>query len=248
MRRFYIQPSELKKEFPTLHGADVRHIKKVLRLVPKEQVVLFDGYGHEFTAELVQFGPDSIRVSIQREIISTREPDFELTVAQGFLKDKKMDELVRHLTELGMLKWIPVTSSRSIPHPPANRMDSRIERWRTIAIEALKQCGGSRIPEILPPVAFEDVMAMAAPYDIKIVFWENATDALEGPPDRGGRVSPRIFALLGPEGGLSSDEIDYAKSSGFRVSSLGPRILRAETAAISACALIQYLYGGQKKS
>ncbi len=243
MRRFYIQPKELKKQSPAIYGADVRHIKKVLRLEVGEPVVIFDGTGKEFTAELRQFHPDHIEVAVMEEVKSMREPRFELTVAQGFLKDKKMDELVRHLTEFGMSKWMPVISSRSIPHPNKTRMNARIERWKTIAVEALKQCGGNRIPEILAPVDFDEALSIGSSYDIRLIFWEDATERLERLPREHRAALPRILAIMGPEGGLSPEEVDRARAAGFTVSSLGPRILRAETAAISACALIQYLYG-----
>jgi 16S rRNA (uracil1498-N3)-methyltransferase len=163
-------------------------------------------------------------------------------VAQGFLKDKKMDTLIRQLTELGISRWIPFFAARSVSRPDAARLERRAARWQKIATEALKQCRRTQPPRIETVAGFEQMLAAGVDADIKIAFWEEEQSVLPE-ADRHGRVPGDIFIILGPEGGLTSEEIALARQAGFKSVSLGPRILRAETATLAACTLVQHLYG-----
>jgi len=248
MRRFYIPQNELKKPKPAITGTDVRHIRKVLRLSPGDKVLVFDGRGNEFLAGIDAFSSDAIQITLIEKQSLRREPAIALHVAQGYLKDSKMDDLVRHMTEIGLASWTPMLSGRSVARPSDTRADKRIKRWNLIAVEALKQCGGSILPEIRQPRSFDEIIQERKNYDLGIMFWEKATTLLgEGdiaafPPEC------RVLILLGPEGGFSDEEADAAIRAGFIAASLGPRILRAETAAITSGALIQYLFYRQKTS
>ncbi|MFO8111814.1 MAG: 16S rRNA (uracil(1498)-N(3))-methyltransferase [Desulfosalsimonadaceae bacterium] len=245
MRRFYIDPAEIRKPQPMITGADVRHMKKVLRHAPGDRVILIDGSGFEYPAVIETIDRDTARFSILETIWSDTASPLELVVAQGFLKEKKMDVIVRHLTELGLSRWIPVITERSVARPDKRRMAERMRRWEAIAIESLKQCGLSKLPAISPVMTLQELVADPEEFDGKIVFWEEETAPLDAlyhqKPDK-------LLVLIGPEGGFTSDEIQLAQAAGFKSISLGPRILRAETAAISACTLVQYLYGDMKKS
>ncbi len=245
MRRFYIDPAETGKSQPKITGPDVRHMKKVLRHVPGDRVTLIDGTGFEYPAVLETIDKGTALFSIIEKKWSGTASPLELVVAQGFLKEKKMDTIVRHLTELGLSRWIPVISERSVARPDKRRMAERMRRWEAIAIESLKQCGLSKLPAISPVVTLRELVTGPEAFDGKIVFWEEETAPLDALyPQK----PNRILVLIGPEGGFSYDEIQLAQASGFKSISLGPRILRAETAAISACTLVQYLYGDMKKS
>ena len=145
------------------------------------------------------------------------------------------------MTQLGIRKWIPFFSERSIPTPDAKRIGKRVERWESIARESLKQCRRSRVPEICTPMDFETVLSLPESSDVKLAFWEKASIKLDSL--LGKEVDSRIFILIGPEGGLSENEMDQAKQKGFISCSLGPRILRAETASIASCTLIQHIFG-----
>jgi 16S rRNA (uracil1498-N3)-methyltransferase len=242
MRRFFIEPSAMAGHTAILSGPDARHITTVLRLKPGERIVLFDGTGRECHARILASAQDRVSVSILDSRFNQAEPPIRITIAQGLLKDKKMDALVRPLTELGMCRWVPFFAARSVPRASADRMSTRIERWRKITLEALKQCGRGVAPEVLPPVSFEEVLSLGTPSDVKIAFWEKAVDPLPvRDVEQGGGQS--IFVLLGPEGGFTDKEMAKARTAGFSVATLGPRILRAETAALAACSLVQYLFG-----
>jgi len=242
MRRFYIDPSALKGAHAVIGGTDAKHIRNVLRLKPGDRILLFDGSGLEHKARISGLSPGQVEVDIQESGPAMAEPPVHITVAQALLKERKMDQLVRHVTELGISRWVPFRTRRSIPRPESGRMTARLQRWEKISREALKQCRRGRAPEIAAPVGFESVLEMGAAADLKIVFYEGA--ASEGPwaMTPGGAVK-RILALLGPEGGFSPSEIEQARAAGFHIVGLGPRILRAETATLAACSLLQYLFG-----
>jgi len=248
MRYFFIKQSDLAGLKAVVKGSDAHHIKNVLRLKPGDKIGLFDGTGLNYETRIVTLLPKSIEVSVIRSFPSATESSVDITVAQALLKDRKMDLLVRQLTELGITRWIPFIAKRSVPRPDKKRLFTRTERWNKIAKEAVKQCKRSCPLKIGATVSFEEVLNLGKDSDLKIVFWEEESK----PVDKELTVSnvkpaEKIFILLGPEGGFTLKEVETAKESGFLTTSLGPRILRAETATIAACTLLQYLFGDMGK-
>jgi len=246
MRRFYIEPSKVAEasgSTPVISGSDARHIKNVLRLKPGDIIGLFDGTGLEYEARIVTLYHNRVEVSIISSSYSRTESPVKIIVAQAFLKNRKMDGLVRQLTELGITKWIPFIAKRSVPRPSKKRLWARSERWKNIAKEAIKQCRRSQIMEIGATISFEEALNFENECDLKIVFWENESKSINSKLLQPDRHYKRIYVMLGPEGGFTEQEIENARACGFVVASLGPRILRAETATIVACALLQYLFG-----
>lgn len=244
MRRFFIEPAAAECHTVCLSEADAKHIRTVLRLKPGTRVILFDAAGREYTAALTDVTKEHVFAAILDGRSCAAESSVHITIAQGFLKEKKMDTLVRALTELGMNRWIPYLSARSVPRPTGQRLDNRTERWQKIIRESLKQCRRSVAPDIFPVTSFEEVIALSASSALKIAFWEKAVDpipVLTGNRQREDLKS--VFVLLGPEGGFSESEIDIATGAGFITATLGPRILRAETASLVACGLVQYIFG-----
>jgi len=154
-----------------------------------------------------------------------------------------MDGLVRQLTELGVTKWIPFFAERSVSRPEKKQISARTQRWKKIAKEALKQCKRGRIMEIGATVSFEEVLNLGESCDLKVVFWENEFRLVNTQLPKHSRQINTIFAMLGPEGGFTSREIESARDQGFVTAALGPRILRAETATIAASVLLQYVFG-----
>lgn len=240
MRRFYINPETIRDDTATIEGSDARHIKKVLRLKPGMAIVVFDGTGHEYEAVITDIAMHYVQVGIQRQKTAAADPLIRITVAQGLLKDRKMDVLVRQLTELGISRWIPFSSSRSIPSPSNDRFQARMERWRKISAESLKQCRRNIAPVIEPLHSFSETLSAVANMNLKLFFWENADAPV---PCSLPNAPKEICIMMGPEGGFSRSEYDAALSTGFAGASLGPRILKAETAPIAACAIVQYLFG-----
>jgi 16S rRNA (uracil1498-N3)-methyltransferase len=243
MRRFFINPSEVKKISPVIRGNDALHIRKVLRLTAGERIVLLDGQGNEYESVIEEVFDDCIHVNILKQNQSQTESPIHIIVMQAFLKEKKMDTLVRSLTEIGISTWMPVFSEHSIPRPDEKRQFLRIERWKEIVKESIKQCRRTIAPEILAPASFHQAIQNDMDADLKIIFYENAVLSFKESMDIEMKKPFKIIILLGPEGGFSRKEIDHATSSGFISLTLGPRILRAETAALAACILIQHIFG-----
>lgn len=244
MRRFYVDPSMIQADTAHLSASDSRHVTTVLRLKAGSRVLLFDGSGTEYPAEIVTATPDRVSVILLDRVVAKPNVAGRLTVAQGFLKEKKMDGLIRPLTELGVDRFISFFAERSVSRPTEQRLDIRVDRWNTITKESMKQCRRSSFPEIITADTINDVIAQSGDADLKIVFWEKATASISHLPRGTGENYPRdIFVIVGPEGGLTEQEVETAVSAGFKVLSLGPRILRAETAFLTSCVLVQYLWG-----
>jgi 16S rRNA (uracil1498-N3)-methyltransferase len=242
MQKFLIPLKNINGTKAVIKGQDVKHITKVLRMGLKDEVLFTDGKGKDFISIITKITPEEIELAIQETNNSKFESPVQITIFQGMLKDSKMDTLVRHLTELGVYAWTPVFCERAIPKPDKKRIASRLKRWDKIAIEALKQCNRSILPRIQQPATFTDIIENSSSYDLKITFWENATHRINK-INQGNKNIKKIAILIGPEGGFSKAEVTLAESKGFNTYWLGPRILRAETASITACSLIQHYFG-----
>jgi len=242
MRRFKINAGTIEDSAYVISGPDAQHMINVLRLKAGDQVVLFDGTGWEYAATIRAISRGEVQLAVLNSQPGLAESPARITVAQGFLKDKKMDTLIRQLTELGISRWVPFCGVRSVARPDAARLAKRTSRWRKIATEALKQCRRSQPPTIEPAVDFNTMLELAASAAVKLICWEAAAaplrDAIPGAMPKG-----EVFIILGPEGGFAENEIEQACRSGFQTVSLGPRILRAETATLAAGALVQFLFG-----
>lgn len=244
MRRFFIDPGQIRQSKASIAGSDARHIRNVLRLKPGDRILLVDGKGVEHEARISGIVSGRVEADIIRSYSPESDRSLRITVAQGFLKERKMDVLVRQLTELGIHRWMPYIAGRSVARPDARRLGKRKERWEKIAREAVKQCRRTRIPEIGSLLTFDEMLDYGEPFDIRIFFWEKARDPLcRIPSDRRAEKTRRAFVVLGPEGGLTDREADQAKERGFAATALGPRILRADTATLAACALVQHIWG-----
>jgi len=248
MRYFYIEPTTISGNLALIGGSDEKHIKKVLRLKPGDEVGLFDGKGFEYRARIERFSSAGVEVLILEQAKSIHESPVEIALAQGFLKERKMDDLVRHLTELGVSRYIPFIAARSVSRPGKKQLAQRMERWVTISKEALKQCRRSRFMEISEILSFTEALEAALPFEVKLLFWENESTRLcEIPECVGSGPVHSVFVMIGPEGGFTEEEVALARDSGFVTAGLGPRILRAETATLAAGALAQYLFGDMGK-
>ena len=242
LRRFYIAPEMVNEEQPELCGSDAGHICRVLRLGPGDLIELFDGTGNGYRARIVSGNPTSVRLAIEAAFPLARESGVRITLAQAMLKDRKMDDLLRPLTELGVDCWMPFYAARSVPVIKGKGLDKRVVRWEKIALEAVKQCRRGRIPEISPVETLDAVFEASDGFDLKLIFWEETPGAFQLPADALTDVK-RVMVVIGPEGGFSEDEVRQARERGFLTAGLGPRILRAQTAALAAFTLVQYCLG-----
>lgn len=248
MRRFFIPARNIANNVPEIVGSDARHIAQVLRMKPAEMVELFDGSGWAYEARLETVHPQCVKVVVTRRFPCPCESPLNLAVATGYLKDKKMDTLARALTELGVARWVPFFAKRSVPSPSPKRLAARRQRWQKISLEAVKQCERGRLMDVDLTPDFGRTLEAAQNYDLKLIFWERGGADQRLPRRAAAGESTSAFILLGPEGGFDPHETAAAQAAGFISVSLGPRILRAETAVLSACTLVQYRYGDMGKS
>ena len=238
MPRIWVAANELTGTSLVLEGEPHRYLTRVLRLTAGATVELFDGEGGEVTATIERAGTRDLTMALgaRRHVPMPSTPP--VTLLQGLPRPERMDLVVQKAAELGAARVIPVRTARSAGDQP-----SRPERWEKIGREAARQCGRAQLLTIAPTSSLAEALASLAPETLGVVPWEDAPGA--APLHTLVTGSPRAVAvLIGPEGGLTKDEVALATSAGFRVATLGPRILRTETAAIAALAVIQSQVGG----
>ncbi len=219
-------------------GDDHHYLAHVLRAAPGEEVILFDGRGGEARARVGAVAGDAIGLDVG-EVRRTPAPRLEVTLLLALLKGEKMDLVVQKATELGASRIVPVLAERSVLRLDPGRAGTRIARWQKIAREAARQSGRADAPAIAAPEPPEAAFAGAS--GLRVLFHERADLPLR-------RVLPtappaRAAVATGPEGGFTDAEVEAAAAAGFAVCGLGPRVLRAETAAIVALAVIGFSVG-----
>jgi 16S rRNA (uracil1498-N3)-methyltransferase len=241
MQKFLITRDRIHENKGTLDGPDARHIVRVLRLSRGDDLIFTDGMGTDFSGRILKCSRDQVVVEILDTRPTRTESPLSLTVCSGILKHQKMDDVIQGLTQIGITRWIPFFCERSVPFPDDRALARRMERWQTIANETIKQCRRSRMIEIASPMTLDNILNITHEFDHCIAFWEQGGEPLSRlTPQKNGN---RTLVLIGPEGGFSESEIHQAAEKGFIPFSLGPRILRAETASLCAAALVQHRLG-----
>ena len=243
-RRFYAPPTafNLEEQTVTLAADEARHLRDVLRLKAGDEVYVFDGTGREFRCRVVNIARDSAELRVEAEVEPAKpESQLQLNLCVALLKGEKFDLVVQKATELGVTRIVPLITRHADIHLRDERdADKRVARWQRIALEAAKQSGTALVPEVSGPVSFESVLVGTKDAHLRLMFSERDGGPLS---EVSGREVKAITALVGSEGGWSDEEIEGARAHDFHVVTLGGRILRAETAAITVTALLQHLFG-----
>ena len=244
MHRFFTAPENITDEKIILRGSDVPHIRTVLRLKGGDRIQVLDGRGNCYTVNLTIVGRDQIESTIfLKEDASTCESPLRICLGQGMVKGTGFDGIVRKSVELGVDKVVPISASRCISKLSQEDAAKKIDRWSRIAREASKQCGRSRVPDIgLESTTVKDFCIVNRESDLKLIFWEEELslrikDLLHN------NQPNSVAILIGPEGGFSSKEVDISRIYGFQSVSLGPRLLRTDTAPLAAISILQNLWG-----
>lgn len=221
---------------------ETRHLRDVLRLKNGDEVFVFDSAGREFRCAIESITKKSSELRVLSEIEPSRaESPLNLTLAIVLLKHEKFDLVVQKATELGVTRIVPVTSERADVRPrPDENAGKRVARWQRIALEAAKQSGRARVPQIAQIVALESLLKTVG--GERLMFAERAGGRLEKAFEAFAD-SDSITSLVGPEGGWTDAEIEFARDSGWKIVTLGGRVLRAETAAIAVATLLQHRFG-----
>lgn len=241
--RFYSSP--VKSTTIILDPAESHHLSRVLRLGEGARVFVFDGRGNEWECEVSRLSRSAVELKLLGKMEDPVESPLNLTLAPALIKGDKFDWVVQKATELGVTRILPLISEHSELRRAADRSAQRLERWRRIAGEAIKQCGRRTLVEIAEPVHFEDYCARAGRKN-DLIFSERGGLNLRELGELGMRSVGEVSLFVAPEGGWSAGELLLAEKSGFHPVHLGPRILRAETAAIAAVTLAQHLFGDLK--
>lgn len=218
-----------------LGAEEFEYAKNVLRARPGDKLSLFDGKGRTASGVIDSVSRKEIAVSVLEISDSQERTALEIHFLPAVLKGQKMDFVVQKATELGVCRIRPLITGRTQVGETR-----KLDRWRKIALEAARQCGRSIVPEVEGPVPFGRYFTEEA--GTGIIFWERGGGSLRGLPE-GLRGAGRLEVAVGPEGGFSAEEVSLAARKGFYAASLGPRILRAETAAVLAIGLVQFLLG-----
>lgn len=242
---FYVAPEVLDSSPLSLDQGYVRHIK-ALRLKTGDTLVLSDGRGRAVYGRLDSLQTDKVSVSLLGEVKECSEPVIKVRLFLGITKSDKMDTAVRQCVELGCSQIIPVITERTVVIISDSRWEKKAERWRNIAISAAAQSRRRVIPEVMAPLKFQDMLSLLKNNEeLTIIPWEEKRKSSLGSLlKQYGRPPESVSIFTGPEGGISRDEIErLLELPSVSLVTLGPRILRAETAPVAVLSMIMGFWG-----
>ena len=247
MNRFFISPKNIVGAAARLSGAEAHHALNVFRMKKGDPIVICDGEGYEYEGLIEDLGKNEVSVKITRAKRSLSEPPLEIILAQAVSKKSdKFEWVIQKATELGVSRIVPLVTERTLVRIKDTTLDARLERWRRIGLEAAKQSRRSRTPVIDTLKSLTEFLE-SIPRDVFcLIPWEEERTAGIRDILRCEKENnyPRPAAVvIGPEGGFTEEEIRCARKAGCIPVSLGPRILRTETAGITAVGIVMYELG-----
>ena len=243
MARFFLPRTRIDGRRASIVGPELEHLRRVLRLRPGDHILAFDDSGWEHEAVIRTLDDAQGEVEILRSHQAERESPLAVMLALALTKGDKIDYVVEKATELGVKTIAPFVSRYTVPRLNEAKTAHRAERWRKIALSAAKQCGRTLLPEVLPVNDYRDTLSQGGPAGLKLFLWEKeGGQTLKEVHSREPRAES-VILVIGPEGGFTEEEAEMARAQGYTIVYLGPRILRAETAALTALALVQHLWG-----
>jgi 16S rRNA (uracil1498-N3)-methyltransferase len=243
MHKFFVSKDNISGNTAVISGDDVKHIYKVLRLESGDKVNINNCEGKEYLGEILSVDKKDVRVKLIKGLEISNESHLKITLFQGLPKSSKMDLIVQKGTELGISYITPIITERVVVKSEIGEF-TKTERWQRIALEACKQSKRSLIPEVNTPIEFEELLNRANEFDLIVVPYENE----EGygikklMQDISSPIN-NVAIVIGPEGGFEEIEINALSDKGAKIVTLGPRILRTETAGFVCAALLQYELG-----
>ena len=241
-RRFYAAPDAIDGSQIELGRDETHHLTRVLRLAVGDDAFVFDGCGREYRCRILALDRHCAQLEIIEPLADAVESPVGLTLAQAIVKGEKFDFIVQKATELGVRRIVPLITRYADVKLNDEKSTKRLARWQRIALEALKQSGRRQLVDLAPPMPVAALLESRAPNAALLIFSERGGDsitaALANVVD-----SQNVIACVGPEGGWSDGELEQFAAHGAQAVTLGPRILRTETAALVALALIQHARG-----
>lgn len=223
----------------TLEEAPSRHLAKVLRMTPGRELTLFNGEGGEFAATLAEMGKKSVSATLGEFSPEDRESALDLELAIGLSRGDRMDWVIQKATELGATRITPLFTERTEVKLKGDRLNKKWDHWRQVMISACEQCQRNRLPVLAQPQSLTDWLAATRDSGARRFVLHHRDS--KGLPAQ--EALTQLSLLVGPEGGLSEEEIEQARAAGCEPLTLGPRVMRTETAPIAAIGIAQYLWG-----
>ncbi|MBE6905716.1 MAG: 16S rRNA (uracil(1498)-N(3))-methyltransferase [Ruminococcaceae bacterium] len=239
MPRFFT--GEVHDGLAVITGEDARHMALALRMKTGELVTVCDSTGSDYQCRITNIHPEQVRLCVEAVESSKGEPDVEITLYQALPKGDKLETIIQKTVELGVSRIVPVLTNRCISRPDEKTAKKKLERYHRISLEAAKQCGRGRIPEVESLIDFKTAVERMKRDSLAILFYENAQNSLKGTLAE--RLGKSVSILVGSEGGFEPSEAAHAAQSGLLSLSLGNRILRCETAPLAAVTAILYEAG-----
>lgn len=244
MHKFFVPVENIKENMAVIEGDDVKHIYKVLRLSLGDTVCINDCGGVEYIGEITEINKKEVLVNIIKRLETNNESKVDIYLFQGLPKSQKMDLIVQKATELGVKEITPVITERVVVKNEIGEY-RKMDRWSRIALEACKQSKRTMIPKVNTPVEFLNMLDLLKNMDLIVVPYEN--EEQKGFKSVIGKIEKSsiksVGIVIGPEGGFEEAEITALKNSKGEIITLGPRILRTETAGFVAASLIMYELG-----
>jgi 16S rRNA (uracil1498-N3)-methyltransferase len=242
MPHFFVPPESIKGKRFTLQNDEARHLAVVLRKKPGDEVRLFDGTGRTYRARIESLNSTRVEGTV---LLTEQSPRRALRVRlfQALPKGEKFEWVLQKGAELGIAEIVPVVSERVVTKIPADRLPSRLARWRKIVKFAAEQCGRADIPEVSAPAPLSDALSRCMPDSLTLIPWESEENASLKKVLRGATRPRVVNVFIGPEGGFSPQEVDQARRQGALPVSLGPTILRTETAGLFVTSILLYEFG-----
>jgi len=244
MTRFFVRPDQIVGEFIYLDADDAHHLRVVLHAQPGAKIGILDGSGREWPATLTELGKTKAAAQLREPFEPNTEPAVRVTVAQALPKvGEKMEQVLQRGTEIGAAGFWAFSSERSLTHLSGERQEKRQARWSAIIKTAAEQAHRAVLPALQIHGDFRDVLASASEYDCALLAYEGASERTLKQALHSQAVPPgRVLVIVGPEAGFSDDEVKAARKAGVPTLSLGPRILRTETAALALVSQILFVF------
>jgi len=240
MNRFFVEKSQVSDEnISILDNEDIKHISKVLRLREDDLVEVSDGQKNEYIGKITTISTEKITLKIVERNIEHREAAFEVTLFQGVPKQSKMETIIQKNVEIGVNTIVPVFMDRTVV-VDNGKFSKKVERWNKIAYEAAKQSKRGIIPEVMESIDFQQVVDSLVDYDLILLCYEQVEEQNLKNVLKNNNDAKKIAVIVGPEGGITEEEAELVKSNRGYSISLGKRILRTETAGMSALSIIYY--------
>lgn len=242
MRKFFVKNEDIKDGIARINGDDAHHIINVLRFKIGTKLIISDGK-NQYVVSVIDIENSSVILKIIEEYNQVVESPINITLYQGLPKSDKMDLIIQKCTEIGIKKIVPVETEFSTIKIKEKNIYNKISRWKKISLEASKQSGRSIVPDVLMPVGFKDALESLNEFDLCLIPYEKETNMRLKDVLKKNFDAKNICVFIGPEGGFSENEIMAAIEYGAIPVTLGPRILRTETAGIVTSSIILYELG-----